>query len=175
MGMALRAFGQHGSRSRRGRFDLGLSDGMRAALKIKSSGRLLRRRHLCGCRVSPEFEAVDLIFRILDCSFGIGPGKAHLDRGKQNSVDHDGLSIGAANPGMPQTSSRLERLDRKAVMVHLATPADFRGRGNHEPVDRNVKPFTSDTLSWRFRFLSFSVAFIGLKELNRFRRRRGKP
>jgi hypothetical protein len=42
-------------------------------------------------------------------------------------------------------------------MVHLATPADFRGRGNHDPVDRNVKPFTSDTfpgvfVSCRFRW-----------------------
>src|ERR1700730_11083793 len=90
--------------------------------KINSSGRLLRRRQLCGCSVSPQLEAVDLIFRVLDRGFGIGPGKAHLDRGNQSPVDHDGFLVGAANPGVPQTSTSLERFNRKAVMVHLANP-----------------------------------------------------
>jgi hypothetical protein len=41
-------------------------------------------------------------------------------------------------------------------MVHFAAPPDFHGRGKHEPADRNVKPFTSETL-----LCVFFGAFLG--------------
>jgi hypothetical protein len=56
---------------------------------------------------------------------------------------------------VPQTSSSLERLNRKAVMVHVATPypRNFCGRGKHEAVGRNVNSFTSVTIL----FFAFSL------------------
>src|SRR5450631_3933350 len=74
--------------------------------------------------VSPEFEMVDLGFRIRDRRIGIGPCEADLEHGKHHPVDHNGIQIRAPDPGVPQAPSGLEGLDSKSVIValHLVTP-----------------------------------------------------
>src|ERR1700737_890077 len=117
---------------------------MQAPFQIGLSSRLLRVRHLPGCRVSPELELVDLSFRIRDCGIGIRPCKADFEGRKRNAVDDDRLQIRPPNPGMPQTSSCLERLNFEAVIValHFRGSRYFPGRRKHEPVTISVNSFT---------------------------------
>jgi hypothetical protein len=114
---------------------------------LLSGGREYRLRRSPERRVS-LVEVVDLSLRIRDRRIGTGPRESDFERGKQNAVDDDRFLIRPPDPGMPQTSSGLEGLDLKAVIVHrrdssfFSRRVFFRSRKNHEPTKTNVNSFT---------------------------------
>ncbi|MGO8909781.1 MAG: hypothetical protein ACLQDM_10760 [Bradyrhizobium sp.] len=73
-------------------------------------------------------EIVDPGLRIRDRRIGIGPGETDFQLGKRNTVDDDRLEIRPPDPGVPEAFSGLEGLDLKAVIVHVASPANFQCR-----------------------------------------------
>jgi hypothetical protein len=92
---------------------------------LLSGGREYRLRRSPERRVS-LVEVVDLSLRIRDRRIGTGPRESDFERGKQNAVDDDRFLIRPPDPGMPQTSSGLEGLDLKAVIVHRRDSSFFR-------------------------------------------------
>src|SRR5271167_4327359 len=88
-------------------------------------------------------EIVDTGLRIGDRRVRIGPGKPDFQFGKRDAVDDDGLIIRAPDPGVPKAFSSLERLDLKAVIVHVASPAVSNTEGKHETGRTFVNWFTS--------------------------------
>jgi hypothetical protein len=94
---------------------------------LLSGGREYRLRRSPERRVS-LVEVVDLSLRIRDRRIGTGPRESDFERGKQNAVDDDRFLIRPPDPGMPQTSSGLEGLDLKAVIVHRRDSSFFSRR-----------------------------------------------
>jgi hypothetical protein len=88
-------------------------------LLIRLGGsRPFRRRHLPNTGAA-SVEVVDVSLRIGYRGIGIGPREADLKRGEQDAIDNDRLQIRPPDPGVPQTSSGLERFNLKAVIVHF--------------------------------------------------------
>jgi len=114
---------------------------------LSGSSREFRLRRSPERRVS-LVEVVDLSLRIRDRRIGTRPREADFERGKQNAVDDDRFLIRPPDPGMPQTSSGLEELNLKAVIVHsrdsrvFFAESIFRSGRNHEPTKTNVNSFT---------------------------------
>src|SRR5437763_11488240 len=74
-----------------------------------------------GYSLAAQHEAVDMALGVRDRLFGIVPGKADIEGGKGNAVDHHRLLVGPADPRVPQPFSRLEGFDVKTVIeaAHL--------------------------------------------------------
>ena len=77
-------------------------------------------------------EVFDLNLGVGQCSIVVGPGEADFQCREQVAVDDDRLLVRPADPGVPQTLSGLESLDRKAVMIalHVVTPCVAGCDGN---------------------------------------------
>src|SRR5207245_11750366 len=73
-------------------------------------------RYSLGCSLAAQAEAVDVALGIRNRLFGIVPGKADVERGKGDAVDHDRLLIRPADPRMPQTLAGPEGFNVKAVV-----------------------------------------------------------
>jgi hypothetical protein len=119
--------------SQRGQLERTIADGngvgsasdLHMECGLLSGGREYRLRRSPERRVS-LVEVVDLSLRIRDRRIGTGPRESDFERGKQNAVDDDRFLIRPPDPGMPQTSSGLEGLDLKAVIVHRRDSSFFR-------------------------------------------------
>src|ERR1700761_8874225 len=81
----------------------------------------------CGV-LGSLFEIVDPGLGVRDRGIALGPGETDLEFGKRDAIDDDRLQIRPPDPGVPEASSRLERLDLKAVVIHVASLGDFGSR-----------------------------------------------
>src|ERR1700752_2395987 len=88
-----------------------------------------------GRSLAAQTEAVDMALGVGDGLFGFVPGKADVEGGERDAVDHDRLLIGPADPRMPQAFPRLEGLDVKTVLEagHLALRILLESHETTEP------------------------------------------
>jgi hypothetical protein len=88
-------------------------------------------------------EIFDTGLRIRDRRIGTRPGETDFQFGKRNTVDDDRLEIRPPDPGVPEAPSGLERLDLKAVIIHVAPSAMLVAEAKHESGRTGVNWFTS--------------------------------
>src|SRR5215813_839012 len=69
-----------------------------------------------GCSLAAKAETIDMALGVGDGLLRIVPGKADVDGGERDAVDHHRPLVRPADPRMPQALARLEGFDVKTVI-----------------------------------------------------------